>query len=129
MERRHDVRSQTYFCYARSLFRTCDYAGARRGTLQVDERCCSKKLFQLVIARAPDIIVLIKTNVDAVMPRSRRTTVEKLRIVATNGNRPIEAQSKLDPRLIDFVRLLARAAARDFVRSEQDNQKKGRLPE
>jgi hypothetical protein len=86
-------------------------------------------LFRLVIARAPDIIALIRTNVDTVMPRSRRTTVEKLHVVATNGNRPIEAQSKFDPRLVDLVRLLARAAARDFVRSEQDNRKQGRLPE
>lgn len=37
--------------------------------------------------------------------------------------------SKPDPRLVNLVRLLARQAARDFVRAETDGRKRDRLPE
>jgi hypothetical protein len=67
---------------------------------------------------------------DAIVARPRRTTAEKLRVVADAAHEPVvPASSKPDPRLVDLVRLLARQAARDFVQAESANRARDRLPE
>ncbi|KUM25218.1 hypothetical protein AU467_04385 [Mesorhizobium loti] len=66
------------------------------------------------------------------MARPRRTTAEKLRVVAdaAPAREPaVPASSKPDPRLVNLVRLLARQAARDFVQAETDSRTRDRLPE
>ncbi|UPJ84423.1 hypothetical protein IVB16_35345 [Bradyrhizobium sp. 183] len=64
------------------------------------------------------------------MARPRRSTADKLRVVAdATRESAVPASSKPDPRLIDLVRLLARQAARDFVQAEADNRTRDRLPE
>jgi len=67
---------------------------------------------------------------DAIVARPRRTTADKLRVVADVAREPAaSASSKPDPRLVNLVRLLARQAARDFVQVETDNRTRDRLPE
>jgi hypothetical protein len=67
---------------------------------------------------------------DAIVARPRRTTAEKLRVVADATCEPaVLASSKPDPRLVNLVRLLARQAARDFVQAETDSPTRDRLPE
>jgi hypothetical protein len=67
---------------------------------------------------------------DAIVARPRRTTAEKLRVVADAARKPaVPASSKPDPRLVNLVRLLARQAARDFVQAETDSRNGDRLSE
>jgi hypothetical protein len=66
---------------------------------------------------------------DAIVARPRRTTAEKLRVVADGAREPaVPASSKPDPRLVNLVQLLARAA-QDFVQPETDSRTRDRLPE
>jgi hypothetical protein len=67
---------------------------------------------------------------DAIVARPRRTTAEKLRVVADAPREPaLRTPPKPDPRLVNLVRLLARQAPRDFVQAETDSRKRDRLPE
>ncbi|MBW5436094.1 hypothetical protein FXB41_15325 [Bradyrhizobium canariense] len=65
------------------------------------------------------------------MARARGTTAEKLRVVvdAAPGTTVASVASNPDPRLLNLVRLLARQAARDFVRAETNSRKHDRLPD
>lgn len=90
--------------------------------------------FYLANASAPGIIVskrgIPREDKDGIVARPRRTTAEKLRVVADAGREPtVPASSKPDPRLVNLVRLLARQAARDFVQAETDSRTRDRLPE
>ena len=59
--------------------------------------------------------------------RPRRTTADRLRVVADAAREPAgPASSKPDPRLVNLVRLLARQAARDFIQAETDNRMRDR---
>ena len=88
------------------------------------------------LANAPSLgIIVAKRSIpredkDAIVARPRRTTAEKLRVVADAAREPaVPTSSKPDPRLVNLVRLLARQAARDFVQAETDSRKRDRLPE
>jgi hypothetical protein len=90
--------------------------------------------FFLANAPTPGIIVakrsIPREDKDAIVARPRRTTAEKLRVVADAAREPaVLASSKPDPRLVNLVRLLARQAARDFVQAESDSRTRDRLPE
>ncbi|QHP66184.1 hypothetical protein EI171_01345 [Bradyrhizobium sp. LCT2] len=64
------------------------------------------------------------------MARPRRTTAEQLLVVTDATREPVAlASSKPDPRLVNLVRLLARQAARDFIRAETDSRTRDHLPE
>jgi hypothetical protein len=57
-------------------------------------------------------------------------TAEKLRVVADAAREPaVLVSPKPDRRLVNLVRLLARQAARDFVQTETDSQRRDRLSE
>jgi hypothetical protein len=73
---------------------------------------------------------VFREDKDAIVARPRRTTAEKLRVVADATREPaLRTPPKPDPRLVNLVRLLARQAARDFVRAETDSRKRDRLSE
>ncbi|QHP68017.1 hypothetical protein EI171_12380 [Bradyrhizobium sp. LCT2] len=64
------------------------------------------------------------------MARPRRTTAERLLVVADATREPVTlASSKPDPRLVNLVRLRARQAARNFVRAKTDSRTRDHLPE
>ncbi|MBP2231963.1 hypothetical protein J2847_005286 [Azospirillum agricola] len=56
------------------------------------------------------------------MAKSKGTAVETLRVVAEATGEAPAPGTKPDPRLVDLVRLLARQAAREFVRSTGEDQ-------
>lgn len=69
---------------------------------------------------------------DAAVGRPRGTTAERLRVVADatpEAVAAVAARSKPDPRLVAFVRLLARQAARDFVQAEYESRKRDQHPD
>jgi hypothetical protein len=88
------------------------------------------------LSKAPSLGIIVskrsflREDKDAIVARPRRTTADKLRVVADATREPaVSASSKPDPRLVNLVRLLARQAARDFVQAETDNRTRDRLPE
>lgn len=64
------------------------------------------------------------------MARPRRTTAERVRLVLEpSPHAVVHDPAKLDPRLVELVRLLARQAAKDFVEAEGKREAGDRLPE
>lgn len=72
-----------------------------------------------------------RNNKDAAVARPRGTTATDLRLVADKASTGSaeSPSSKPDPRFVDLVRLLARQAARDFVRAETKGWKRDHLPD
>lgn len=63
------------------------------------------------------------------MAKRKGTTASNVRVVLLPSERtPSYDPSKPDPRLLDLVRLLARQAARDFVKAEWERADSERLP-
>lgn len=92
------------------------------------------KYFRLARTSSFGIIVakrgVPREDEDAIVARPRRTTADKLCVVADAAREPaVPSPSKADPRLVNAVRLLARQAARDFVQAETGNRTRDRLPE
>ncbi|PRD43040.1 hypothetical protein C5748_12560 [Phyllobacterium phragmitis] len=64
------------------------------------------------------------------MARPRRTTTERVRVVLEPSLRsPAYDPAKPDSRLVEFVRMLARQAAKEFVEAEGKRKAGDRLPE
>jgi len=72
-----------------------------------------------------------RNNKDAAVARPRGTTATNLRLVADKASTGSaeSPSSRPDPRLVELVRLLARRAARDFVRAETEGRKRDHLPD
>nr|WP_174813431.1 hypothetical protein [Ochrobactrum sp. MC-1LL] len=68
------------------------------------------------------------TGGDHVVAKRNGTTASKVRVVLVPSNTmPTYDPSKPDPRLREFVRMLARQAARKFVEAEQERAARNRL--
>ncbi len=62
------------------------------------------------------------------MAKRNGTTASKVRVVLVpSDTMPTYNPSKPDPRLREFVRMLAREAARQFIEAEQERSTQNRL--
>lgn len=67
---------------------------------------------------------------DGVVARQKGMAAKQVRVVLQpSATMPVYDPSKPDPRLRDFVRLLARQAARKFVEAERERASRDRLPD
>lgn len=62
------------------------------------------------------------------MAKPKGKTAETLRVVAEATGEAPAPGAKPDPRLVDLVRLLARQAAREFVRTAEEGRAGDRPP-
>lgn len=67
---------------------------------------------------------------DGVVARQKGMDAKQVRVVLQpSATMPVYDPSKPDPRLRDFVRLLARQAARKFVEAERERASRDHLPD